>query len=154
MYTGEDDINNLGRLYAFQNKTELKGMWKSQECNIVNGSDGSQFPPSAVYGKENIEIYIKGFCRKFPLSFDSEVSIFSYFNEQINKFCTILQTTALDDIPVYRYKPARNVFDTSKTNPDNKCYEIDDKYVYDGVFLDAPCMKVILPIISQFNLNL
>lgn len=78
-------------------------LWATDECNRIDGSDGSQFPPHLMDQKQPLPVFIKAFCRKFPLYFDSEVNI-------------------LGGIPAWRYKAPLNVFEHPTKNPENQCY--------------------------------
>lgn len=77
--------------------------WSTDECNRVDGTDGSQFPPHLMDKEQPLQVFIKAFCRKFPMMFDSEVSLFS-------------------GVPAWRYKAPKNVFDSPDKNPENECY--------------------------------
>lgn len=105
--------------------------WASDECNRVDGTDGSQFPPYLVDKKHKLEVFIKAFCRKFPLEFQEEVNIF-------------------DGIPAWRYKPPRNVFSHPINNTENQCYCHIESGVCppSGVFNATLCFDA--PLFSSF----
>lgn len=102
IHSGEGDIRKLAVIDNFNGSPKLN-FWGTDECNRVDGSDGSQFPPHFLDKKHELQIFIKSFCRKLPLVYDSEVNIF-------------------DGIPAWRYKAPLDVFDSPKTNPANQCY--------------------------------
>lgn len=86
----------------FQGQTKLN-LWSTEECNRLDGTDGSQFPPYMMDKKHPLNVFIKAFCRKFPLVYDSEVNVF-------------------DGIPAWRYKAPLSVFAHPNENPENQCY--------------------------------
>lgn len=77
--------------------------WSTNDCNRIDGTDGSQFPPHLMDKKKPLEVYIQSLCRKLPLVFDSEVNVF-------------------DGVPAWRYKTPMNVFAHPDENPDNQCF--------------------------------
>lgn len=105
--------------------------WSTNECNRVDGTDGSQFPPHLMDKKHPLQVFIKAFCRKFPMIYDSEVSLFN-------------------GVPAWRYKAPRNLFDNPKSNPENECYcDIGSgKCPPSGVFNATLCFDA--PIYSSF----
>lgn len=105
--------------------------WSSDECNRVDGTDGAQFPPHLMDKKQPLEVFIKAFCRKFPMVFDSEVSLFN-------------------GVPAWRYKAPKNVFDNSIQNPENACYcnSTQTRCPPSGVFDATLCFDA--PILSSF----
>lgn len=102
IYTGEGDIRNISVFDRFNGNPKLD-FWSSDECNRIDGTDGSQFPPHLMDQKQILQIYIKSLCRKFPMEFDSEVNI-------------------LGGIPAWRYKAPLNVFAHPDNNSQNHCY--------------------------------
>lgn len=86
----------------FNGKPKLD-FWSTEECNRIDGTDGSQFPPHLLDKKNHLQVFIKAFCRRFPLAYDSEVNIF-------------------DGVPAWRYKAPLNVFGSPEENRENQCY--------------------------------
>lgn len=102
--------------------------WSTNECNRVDGTDGSQFPPYLMDKKQPLQVFIKAFCRKFPMVYDSEVNLFN-------------------GVPAWRYKAPRNVFDHPFKNAENGCY-CSGKCPPSGVFNATLCFDA--PIYSSF----
>lgn len=100
--TGESDIQKLGVIVSF-NDEEKMNHYNMDECNEINGTDGSQFPPHLMANKSDLHIFIKTLCRKFPLVFEKEVTVFN-------------------GIPALRYKNPDNVFSHPDENPANKVH--------------------------------
>lgn len=103
--------------------------WNSDECNRVDGTDGSQFPPHLMDKKQPLEVFVKAFCRKFPLHYDSEVNI-------------------LGGIPAWRYKAPKNVFADPITNPANECFCTAQRCAPSGVFNATKCFNA--PVFASF----
>lgn len=106
--------------------------WSTAECNHVDGTDGSQFPPHLMESRQPLEVFIKAFCRKFPMAFEKEVNLFN-------------------GVPALRYKAPRNVFDSPDKNPENQCYcDISSgSCPPSGVFNATLCFKDA-PIFASF----
>lgn len=77
--------------------------WTSDECNRIDGSDASQFPPHLMEDREDLQVFTTAICRKLPLRYSEEITI-------------------LDDIDVWRYITPPDVFAHPNQNPDNICY--------------------------------
>lgn len=105
--------------------------WSTDECNRVDGTDGSQFPPNLMDKKQPLQVFIKAFCRKFSMVFDSEVSLFS-------------------GVPAWRYKAPKNAFDSPDKNQANGCYcDMESgKCPPSGVFNATLCFDA--PIYASF----
>jgi hypothetical protein len=56
----------------FNGETELS-LWSDGVCNQIDGTDGSQFPPHMINKQTVLNVFIKDFCRKFPLAYSHEV---------------------------------------------------------------------------------
>lgn len=76
-------------MYNGQNKMKH---YDDDECNYINGTDGSQFPPHLMDKKATLHIYLKPLCRRFPLDYEKEVTVFE------------------SRIPAWRYRPPKDVF--------------------------------------------
>jgi scavenger receptor class B, member 1 len=124
IYTGEDSLDNLGKIYAMNGQTVLN-TWKD-ECNEIVGTDGSQFPPYLMDMEQDLKIFIKSFCRPLTLQYEREVSV-------------------MNGIPAWRYKTAENEFASSRKNPAFKCYCDAEKQKCppDGVFDASKCLDGI-----------
>lgn len=95
--------------------------WSSNECNAVEGTDGSQFPPTSIQNRDTVQVYIKDICRKFDLVFQKEV-------------------TTLNDIPAWRYRAPENIFAHPDNRSDNQCYCTEGKPCPPGgVFNSSVC---------------
>jgi len=102
IHSGVGDLKKLNVIDNFNGKPKLD-FWSTEECNRIDGTDGSQFPPYLLDKKSQLQVFIKAFCRRFPLAYDSEVNIF-------------------DGVPAWRYKAPLNVFGSPQENKENQCY--------------------------------
>lgn len=131
VHTGEDSLDNLGKIYAMNGQTKLN-IWKTEECNEIVGTDGSQFPPHLMDKDEELSIFVKSFCRTLKLKYEREV-------------------TVLNGIPAWRYKTPEGGFASSLTNPDHKCFCDPEEDTYcppAGVFDVSKCVDGVPLMIS------
>lgn len=130
MNSGVNDLKKLGVIDNF-NGAPTMDFWSTDECNLVNGTDGSQFPPHLMDKKQLLQVFVKAFCRKFALVYDSEVNIF-------------------DGVPAWRYKGPRDVFNHPNITKENQCFcHIESgKCAPSGVFNATLCFGS--PIFSSY----
>ncbi|XP_058459928.1 lysosome membrane protein 2 isoform X2 [Malaya genurostris] len=102
IYSGETDLKQLAVIKGLDGKSALD-LWTTEECNRVDGTDGSQFPPHLMDKRQTLYVFIKSLCRKFPLRYEKEVTLF-------------------DGIPAWRYKAPLDVFAHPSINADNQCF--------------------------------
>lgn len=107
-------------------------MWTTDECNRVDGTDGSQFPPHLMDKNQTLYVFIKSLCRKFPLLYEKEVTLF-------------------DGIPAWRYKAPTNVFAHPSINKDNQCFcHLDSGSCPPSGLLNATLCSYGAPIFASF----
>lgn len=100
--TGVDDITKMNIIERIDGKEHLS-FWGNPECNSIESSDGTIFPPSILNKKEPIYIYFSNLCRRVPFIYDSEIE-------------------TDDGVTLLRYKMPLNVFDDPDHNPFNQCF--------------------------------
>ncbi|XP_055385355.1 lysosome membrane protein 2 [Condylostylus longicornis] len=118
--TGEDGLQNLAVIQQFNGLTKLN-YWRTNECNRIDGTDGSQFPPHLMENKERLHVFLPAFCRKIPLEFDEEIDIFHTFAK------------------AWRYRTPLNVLSYDDDNSANQCYCSLGKCPLSGVFDGTLC---------------
>lgn len=101
IFSGIDDIRKYGIIDKYNGKSHLPH-WLSEECNRLNGTDGSIFPPH-ITPNTTLYIYDKDLCRLLPLVYEKDV-------------------ITRNDVKGMRFTPASNVFADVETNPDNMCF--------------------------------
>lgn len=118
IYSGVTDLENLNMFVP-----SYMTLWDGNECNLIDGTDGHQFPPRHVEDKLALPIFNKAFCRKFLLFFDSEV-------------------TTADGFPAYRYKISPDTFVSATNDVANYCYCSDgqDFCKISGIFDASKCL--------------
>lgn len=101
VFTGVEDITQFGIIDKYNGRTHLPH-WSKEECNRLNGTDGSIFPPH-ITPNRTLHVYDKDLCRLLPLRFEKEVD-------------------TADDILGYRFTPDMGAFASVENNPENACY--------------------------------
>lgn len=66
VFTGADDVGKLGLVSRF-NGLDKFTFYKTSECNALDGSDGTIFPPH-LDKRSTIHVFDKNLCRKLPLT--------------------------------------------------------------------------------------
>ncbi|XP_023946693.2 scavenger receptor class B member 1 [Bicyclus anynana] len=100
--TGERDINRMNIIEGFNGQKALS-YWGSPECNSIEASDGSIFPPSFLDRNQTLEVFFPNLCRRIPFIYVKDVE-------------------TDDGVNLFRYAMPKNVFDDRKNNPANQCY--------------------------------
>ncbi|KAJ8956236.1 hypothetical protein NQ318_014967 [Aromia moschata] len=122
MNTGKSDINRLGLMERIDGK-KLFDYWSTDECNSLNGGDGSMFPPKLVQNKRPVSVVLPQMCRSVPFAFEKEVAVLD------------------GKIPAYRYATAEDLYDSAEEVPERQCFCSMDGSVCPpkGVFNATPC---------------
>ncbi|XP_037954964.1 lysosome membrane protein 2 [Teleopsis dalmanni] len=118
--TGVDDIRKFSTITQF-NGMPTMDFWSEPECNRIDGSDASMFPPYLIENRTQLNVFLQVLCRKVPLEFEKEVTIF-------------------DDIDALRYRTPLTVFGNPQTNLNNACYcHNTEKCLPSGVINATKC---------------
>jgi hypothetical protein len=122
MYTGKQDVNKLGVITRFNGEESLRH-WSGEECNRIDGTDGSMFPPHLVRRNATIHVFASDMCRRFPLDYTEDI-------------------TTRYSIPGLRFRALRSVFAKSEENPENACYCHPDREFCppSGLLKISPCV--------------
>lgn len=128
MHSGVGNLNELGIITRYNGLKNLN-VWNTDECNRLDGSDGSQFPPTKLNRESELHVFHKDLCRRFPLVYKEDIEI-------------------VPGVTAFRFQAPRNVFDTPITNPDNACYCTPEMCPPSGVFNSAPCNGA--PVMTSF----
>lgn len=119
MHSGVGNLDELGIITRYNGLKNLDA-WNTTECNRLDGSDGSQFPPTTLNRNSRLYVFHKDLCRRFPLVYKEDIEI-------------------VPGVTAFRFQAPRNVFDTPMTNPENACYCTQEMCPPSGVFNSAPC---------------
>jgi len=98
--TGQSNWRRIGAIERFDG-SRLLPFWNTRQCNMINGSDGTVYPPGA---DENTTMYLfaRDICRSMPLRFEKHVQH--------------------QGVRTLRFTPPEDVFDNVDTKPENMCY--------------------------------
>ncbi|VVC99643.1 unnamed protein product [Leptidea sinapis] len=81
--------------------------WGTPECNSIEASDGTIFPPAMLDRNTTLHIFYANLCRRLPFQYKKDVEMG-------------------DGVQLLRYGMPEDVFDDPARNPANQCYcEID-----------------------------
>ena len=100
MYTGKNNINNLGTIYSWNNSPRTDAYPGS--CGQVRGSSDGLFPPGKTAHSNTISLFSTDLCR--PLHFVKHGQ------------------AELHGIPVNTFHLATNNFANTSVCPHNHCY--------------------------------
>uniref|UniRef100_A0A3Q4AF40 Scavenger receptor class B, member 2a n=1 Tax=Mola mola TaxID=94237 RepID=A0A3Q4AF40_MOLML len=119
-HTGQQNYMDYGRVKTWKGQSKLS-FWTSDQCNHINGSDGSAFHP-LLRKDERIYIFTSDLCRSIHMDFEKEVQV--------------------KGIPAYRFTPPRSVFASKEENPANKGFCVTPKECLGtGLLKVSPCRK-------------
>lgn len=122
VFTGRDDITKYTQIFKWNNMSRVP-FWNDRYCNMMNGTDGAQFPPP-VTKKDVLYAYTPDLCRSVFLEFGEEVKV--------------------RGIPAYRFITPDRLFASPFDNPDNMCFCTEPELCELSGILDlSPCRKGI-----------
>ena len=101
MFTGEDDMNNLGKIATWEGR-EFTNAFEG-ECGRVTGSADGLFPPGLALVSDTLSMFSTDLCR--PIHFSKSGH----------------QT--LHGIPITTFELAADNFANTTVCPDNECYQ-------------------------------
>jgi lysosome membrane protein 2 len=97
VYTGTDNLSQFVHIHTWKDQASLS-MWSSDECNEINGTDGTMFNPFVDKSKRQY-IFTSDLCR----------SIYAEY----------VQDSSILDVPTYLFTAPESVFAAPSDNPDN-----------------------------------
>lgn len=119
--TGEKDMSTYLETQEWNGKSALT-YWNDQYCNMINGTDGSQYPPKVT--KDTIlKIFTSELCRSLYLTYEKEIKH--------------------NGIHAYRFTAPEKMLQAASENPDNACYCYPDMNhcLGSGMLSLEPCAK-------------
>ncbi|XP_029210008.1 lysosome membrane protein 2-like [Acropora millepora] len=93
-YTGESKINRAGVWTMWKGKSNV-GLWNSSWANMLNGSDGMQFPPQTTREEKLYAFYVK-LCRSMQLVYDSQRGVYSVDTMRFTHAAKLWQNTSVN----------------------------------------------------------
>ncbi|GBP20291.1 Scavenger receptor class B member 1 [Eumeta japonica] len=118
VYTGLRSMERFGYIDKINGLDHLPH-WKTSPCNDIRASEGSFFPPRDITKSDIVHLYDKDLCRIMPLK----------YRKQVYK----------DSIKADLYTPPSSTFENADTNPDNKCYCLNEACPPRGLQNISPC---------------
>ncbi|XP_022244207.1 lysosome membrane protein 2-like, partial [Limulus polyphemus] len=103
VYTGSQGVENFALVETWKNKSSLS-FWHSKYCNMINGTDGSMFPPF-LDKSDTLYIFTTDLCRSLYLWFEQETKVLG--------------------IDAYRFTGPDKLFADPHVDLDNKCFCAD-----------------------------
>ncbi|XP_069765334.1 platelet glycoprotein 4 isoform X2 [Narcine bancroftii] len=123
VFTGKDEISKVGIIDRWRSEKKLP-FWNDQYCDMINGTDGSSFPPF-LHNVMKIYFFSSDICR----------SIFAEYE----------QKKSLKGIPVHRFVIPPKALASYVENPDNRCYckdkTISQNCTYGGILGISACKE-------------
>lgn len=118
--TGARGMDDYQYIVEWKGQTELDYWNGDQYCNMINGTDGSQYPPE-VTRDTVLRLYTSELCRSLYLTYEKDRNHFG--------------------IHVYRFIPPRDMLEDPLINHDNLCYCTPDidHCLGAGMLNMAPC---------------
>lgn len=71
---GEQGLSKLGYYAAYNGESQVDYYW-GDECNQIEGSDGSRFPPALVHPGGSVWVYLRETCRRTLLVYNDTVKV-------------------------------------------------------------------------------
>ncbi|KAK7143000.1 hypothetical protein R3I93_014225 [Phoxinus phoxinus] len=127
-HTGEQNYLDFGRIFTWKGEKMLS-FWKTNQSNMINGSDGSAFHPFLTK-EERLNVFTPDLCRSIHMRFEKEVEV--------------------KGIPAYRFTPPRAVLASGKNNPENQGFCVTPKSCLDDGVLDVSVCRKGAPVVVSF----
>nr|XP_061800635.1 lysosome membrane protein 2-like [Nerophis lumbriciformis] len=119
-WTGQQNYMDFGRVDSWNNQSSLN-WWTSDECNMINGTDGASFHP-VITKDETLYMFSSDLCRSIYAVFEKDVTV--------------------KGIPGYRFAPPSEVFANTSVNPSNAGFCVPaGNCLGSGVLNVKPCKK-------------
>lgn len=129
MFTGAGDVNNMGKVYAWNYSTHH---FFPGECGQVKGGAGEFYPPGL--NKTFIEMYSSDLCRSVKFEFNDTVDS--------------------QGIPAYQFISKKSMFENGTDNPENACFNPPSVSLPSGVFNASSCRFGAPVFVSQPHFHL
>jgi hypothetical protein len=100
--TGKENLNDFARITVYAGKNNL-GVWKTDACNTIKGSDGTGFP-AMLNENSTVYIYQPDFCRPLQLIVSNK------------------EPQSHQGFDTLRFSPTPDTFGDVETYPENDCY--------------------------------
>lgn len=125
--TGEGGMDSYLHILQWNHQSQLP-WWNNSFCDMINGTDGTQFPPRFVAEDVTIRMFVSQLCRSLYLKFEKKIEGLPF--------------------EVLRFGAPPEMLMSGLRNPDNKCYCGDLGCLGDSMLELTKCMQN-LPIIMS-----
>ncbi|XP_066983002.1 lysosome membrane protein 2-like isoform X2 [Macrobrachium rosenbergii] len=98
--TGAKGLDDYLRIVKWNGNKSLS-YWNDNYCDMINGTDGTQFPPQ-VSKDQALYIYTSELCRSLYLTYEKEIDVHG--------------------VTTYRFIPPKDALEDPMVNPDNQCF--------------------------------
>ncbi|XP_067231943.1 lysosome membrane protein 2c [Chanodichthys erythropterus] len=126
-FTGKKNYQDFARINEWNGQSSLN-WWSSDECNMINGTDGASFHP-IITKTEKLYIFSSDLCRSIYALYESDVSV--------------------QGVPGFRFVPPSEVFANLTINPDNAGFCVPAGNCLGSGLLNASVCKEGAPIIMS-----
>uniref|UniRef100_A0A8C2JHB8 Scavenger receptor class B, member 2c n=1 Tax=Cyprinus carpio TaxID=7962 RepID=A0A8C2JHB8_CYPCA len=126
-FTGKQNYQDFARIDEWNGQRTLN-WWSTEECNMINGTDGASFHP-IITKKEKLYIFSSDLCRSIYAQYESDVSV--------------------RGVPGFRFVPPSEVFANITINPDNAGFCVPAGNCLGSGLLNASVCKEGAPIIMS-----
>ncbi|XP_067945487.1 lysosome membrane protein 2-like isoform X1 [Watersipora subatra] len=118
VYTGVDDLDNYMFINTW-NKMDHVPFWKTEECNMINGTDGEVYHPFVDLDAK-MYLFVADICRSIYLTYEQQVE--------------------LEGIDLYRFTPPSTLWMyTADGHPENECFCVGDVCPHAGALNISSC---------------
>ncbi|XP_051536921.1 lysosome membrane protein 2c [Myxocyprinus asiaticus] len=127
LFTGRQNYQDFARIDEWNGQSSLN-WWSTDECNMINGTDGASFHP-VITKAEKLYIFSSDLCRSLYALYESDVSV--------------------QGIPGFRFVPPSEVFANLTINPDNAGFCVPAGNCLGSGLLNVSACKEGAPIIMS-----
>ncbi|XP_070845166.1 lysosome membrane protein 2c [Chaetodon trifascialis] len=119
-YTGQQNYKDFARVDTWNGESSLN-WWTSDECNMINGTNGASFHP-VITKSETLYMFSSDLCRSLYALYEEDVTV--------------------KGIPGYRFSPPSEVFANLSVNPANAGFCVPaGNCLGSGVLNVSPCKQ-------------
>ncbi|KAM6975659.1 lysosome membrane protein 2c isoform 2-T2 [Tautogolabrus adspersus] len=126
-FTGQENYKDFARVDTWNGESNLT-WWTSDECNMINGTNGASFHP-VINKDETLYMFSSDLCRSLYAVFEEDVSV--------------------KGIPGYRFSPPSEVFANMTVNPANTGFCVPTGNCMGSGLLNVSVCKQGAPIIMS-----
>lgn len=127
LLTGKPDYQDFASIDEWNGQRSLN-WWSSEECNMINGTDGASFHP-IITKADRLYIFSSDLCRSLYVQYECDVSV--------------------QGVPGFRFVPPADVFSSPDINPDNAGFCVPPGHCLGSGLLNASVCKQGAPIIMS-----